>query len=477
MRDARRSAGRASGRGWAWSCRPRNPRSGWPPWWPRWPRGSRSCWSTTPSATPPRSVSGRRWRWPARSTWCVVVGGRNSGNTTRLAELCARGAAAHPSRRSRPRRSGRSGSTGVGVVGVTAGASTPPEQIEAVVARSSAGRRDGEVTDDPVQLPRWPIVGYPNVGKSTLFNRLTGTREAVVAPEAGRHPGPQGGAGRVGHPRVRRGRHRRHRPAGVRAAGRPGARPGPPGHRRGRRRDLPGRRPERASVRRSTRSPTSCAGAPSRWSWRSTRSMPARRGAAGTEFWELGLGEPVGVSAEHGLGTGDLLDAVVAALPTAEELPEDEGLEPVRIAIVGRPNVGKSSLVNALLGNERVIVSPIPGTTRDAIDTPIDATKAGRSPWSTRPACGGRASGRPPTSSSTVRSAHAPGAWNGATWPWWWSTRPRGSSTCDLQVAYEAQRANCATAVLFNKWDIADDRPGHGRRAALRARCRCARPG
>ncbi|MBI6545320.1 MAG: ribosome biogenesis GTPase Der, partial [Cyanobacteria bacterium NC_groundwater_1444_Ag_S-0.65um_54_12] len=84
------------------------------------------------------------------------------------------------------------------------------------------------------------------------------------------------------------------------------------------------------------------------------------------EFYELGLGDPMPVSAQHGTGTGDLLDAIVAALPCSE-LPEEEP-EAVRIAIIGRPNVGKSSLVNHLLGQERMIVSSAAGTTRDAID-------------------------------------------------------------------------------------------------------------
>ncbi len=84
------------------------------------------------------------------------------------------------------------------------------------------------------------------------------------------------------------------------------------------------------------------------------------------QFYELGMGEPFAISAVHGTGTGDLLDALVAAFPKQEEQPEDES---VKIAIVGKPNVGKSSLLNRLAGEERAIVSPIAGTTRDAIDT------------------------------------------------------------------------------------------------------------
>ncbi|HEY53730.1 MAG TPA: ribosome biogenesis GTPase Der [Caldilineae bacterium] len=85
------------------------------------------------------------------------------------------------------------------------------------------------------------------------------------------------------------------------------------------------------------------------------------------EFYALGLGDPWPISAYHGTGTGDLLDAIVARLP--EMAPEDEDEAILRIAIVGRPNVGKSSLLNALLGQDRAIVSDISGTTRDAIDT------------------------------------------------------------------------------------------------------------
>ena len=85
------------------------------------------------------------------------------------------------------------------------------------------------------------------------------------------------------------------------------------------------------------------------------------------EFYNLGLGEPIGISASNALNLGDLLDAVIKTFPQTEIETRDE--DEIRIAVIGRPNVGKSSLVNALLGEERVIVSEIPGTTRDAIDT------------------------------------------------------------------------------------------------------------
>lgn len=84
------------------------------------------------------------------------------------------------------------------------------------------------------------------------------------------------------------------------------------------------------------------------------------------EFYSLGLGEPNFISAAHGMNTGDLLDRVVENLPEAEE---DADIDVIKIAVAGRPNVGKSSLVNTILGRERVIVSDIAGTTRDAIDT------------------------------------------------------------------------------------------------------------
>jgi GTP-binding protein len=95
-------------------------------------------------------------------------------------------------------------------------------------------------------------------------------------------------------------------------------------------------------------------------------SATSRQDAA--EFYELGMGDPYPISAIHGTGTGDLLDDLVGSFPEGEEEVQDES---AKIAIVGKPNVGKSSLLNRLVGEERAIVSPIAGTTRDAVDTKI----------------------------------------------------------------------------------------------------------
>jgi len=92
--------------------------------------------------------------------------------------------------------------------------------------------------------------------------------------------------------------------------------------------------------------------------------------AMAADFWTLGLGEPYPISAIHGAGTGDLLDKVISFLPATEEIEGEE--EPIQLAIIGRPNVGKSSLLNAVCGENRAIVSPIRGTTRDTIDTTIE---------------------------------------------------------------------------------------------------------
>ena len=91
------------------------------------------------------------------------------------------------------------------------------------------------------------------------------------------------------------------------------------------------------------------------------------------EFYELGLGDPVGISSVNMLGFGDLLDQIISFFPADSETNENEEQKPIQIAVVGRPNVGKSSLINRLLGQNRTMVSDIPGTTRDAVDTAFTA--------------------------------------------------------------------------------------------------------
>ncbi|MHB0978492.1 MAG: ribosome biogenesis GTPase Der [Thermoleophilia bacterium] len=298
-------------------------------------------------------------------------------------------------------------------------------------------------------LPRVAIVGYPNVGKSTLFNRLTGSREAVVAPEAGvTRDRKEGEAEWLG----------RHivvvDTGGI---------------------DITAREPLSDQVRGQARQAIELAGAVVFLVDGKSGVGPQeheiadilRRGsvpvilavnkidhreaiARENEFWELGLGRPLGVSAEHGLGIGDLLEAIVELLPEQEAATEAE--RPVNVAIVGRPNVGKSSLLNALLGDERTIVSPIPGTTRDAIDTLVEIE--GRT-FNLVDTAGLRRRGKRSEEDvefySSLRTIKALERSDVALVL---VDASEGLVDLDLQVAYEAQRARCATAVLFNKWDV-----------------------
>ncbi len=224
-----------------------------------------------------------------------------------------------------------------------------------------------------VTKPIVAIVGRPNVGKSTLFNRLVGERQAIVQNEPGTTRdrvyglAEWGGAeftlvdtGGLENDEIASDRADHEIVRSTRAQARSAideadvivfmvdAKSG-----------LTAGDHDIADILRRADKPTLLA---------ANKADSAERRANTFEFYELGVGEPVAVSAYHGNGTGDLLDRIVESLPEAEEEEETEG---PNIAIVGRPNVGKSRLLNALLGQERSIVSDVPGTTRDSLDTEL----------------------------------------------------------------------------------------------------------
>jgi len=170
------------------------------------------------------------------------------------------------------------------------------------------------------------------------------------------------------------------------------------------------------------------------------------------EFHSLGLGEPHAVSATHGTGTGDLLDAMVEAVrPQAEAaaaIPEEQA---VRIAVIGRPNVGKSSIVNHILGNERVIVSERAGTTRDAIDTELqvsgrDVVLVDTAGLRRRTKVAGTVDYY-----AQLRSERAAERADVAIVV---CDANEGITAEDLRVAELAMRTGCATLVALNKWDL-----------------------
>jgi GTP-binding protein len=166
------------------------------------------------------------------------------------------------------------------------------------------------------------------------------------------------------------------------------------------------------------------------------------------EFYGLGLGDPVPVSATQGLGTGDLLDRITERLPRDGDRAEDEDV--VRLALIGRPNVGKSSLVNKLLGEQRVIVDDRAGTTRDAIDTPIELD--GRAVVLVDTAGLRRRSKVAGTVDyyAQLRSERAAERADVAIVV---CDATEGVTSEDLRIAEMAMQKNCATVIALNKWD------------------------
>ena len=167
------------------------------------------------------------------------------------------------------------------------------------------------------------------------------------------------------------------------------------------------------------------------------------------EFHRLGLGDPVPLSALHGFGTGDLLDDVVARLPGTGGPPVDENA--IRVAILGRPNVGKSSLLNAILGRERVIVSDVPGTTRDAIDTTF---VRGDRTFVFVDTAGLRRKRRHRQGIEYYSELRALEAAARADIALVLVDTSEGLVEHDLSVADVARKAQCSTIVVLSKWDI-----------------------
>jgi GTP-binding protein len=172
------------------------------------------------------------------------------------------------------------------------------------------------------------------------------------------------------------------------------------------------------------------------------------------DFHGLGLGEPVAVSAAQGLGTGDLLDRIVAAGPDAEADGDVSSSDAVRLAVIGRPNVGKSSLVNRFVGADRVIVSPVAGTTRDAIDMPMRFEDRELVLIDT---AGLRRQAKVGEALEYYTSLRSRRAAERADVALVVCDAVDGVTAQDLRVAELAMRSGCATALVLNKWDVAGD--------------------
>jgi GTP-binding protein len=296
------------------------------------------------------------------------------------------------------------------------------------------------------------IVGYPNVGKSSLVNRLTESREAVVHEQPGVTRDRKelrtewngrsltlidtGGVDLDDRAELATQVHDQVRAALADADvavlvvdARAGLRPG----------DL-----EVADLLRRAPKPALVAAN----KIDTVRDMPLA-----AEFHRLGLGEPIAVSAAQGLGTGDLLDRIVELGPEGSD-EEDPDEDVVRLAVIGRPNVGKSSLINKFAGAERVIVSPIAGTTRDAIDLPIEFE--GRRLILVDTA-GLRRAAKVGESLEYYTSLRSRRAAERADVALVVCDANDGITAQDLRVAELAMRSGCATALVLNKWDIAEN--------------------
>jgi GTP-binding protein len=297
------------------------------------------------------------------------------------------------------------------------------------------------------------VVGYPNVGKSSLINRLTGTREAVVHERPGvtrdrkeldcEWNGRQfklidtGGVDFQDEDPLA-GSIRDQARAGLADAqvavlvvdARAGVRPGDE---------------EMADLLRRSSLPLIVA---------ANKCDGVAELPLAAEFHRLGLGAPIAVSAAQGLGSGDLLDRIVELLdlsPTTHDEPDGDA---VRLAIIGRPNVGKSSLVNSFLGEQRVIVSDVAGTTRDAIDMQL---MVGERKLILVDTAGMRRQSKVADSVEYYTTLRSQRAAERADVALVVCDAREGVTAQDLRIAELAMKAGCATAIVLNKWDLRSD--------------------
>jgi GTPase len=293
------------------------------------------------------------------------------------------------------------------------------------------------------------VIGYPNVGKSSLVNRLSGTREAVVHPRSGVTRDRReldcewngrsfklidtGGMDLADHDPLAGSIRDQARAALADAQvavlvvdARAGVRPGDE---------------QMAELLRRSPLPTVVA---------ANKIDNAADEALTAEFNRLGLGEPLPVSAAQGLGSGDLLDRIVELLP---EGAAQEAQDSVRLAVIGRPNVGKSSLVNRFLGEERVIVSELAGTTRDPIDIPL---LVGDERVTLIDTAGMRRQAKVADSVEYYTALRSQRAAERADVALVVCDAADGVTAQDLRVAEIAMKAGCATVIVLNKWDLGE---------------------
>jgi GTP-binding protein len=294
------------------------------------------------------------------------------------------------------------------------------------------------------------IVGYPNVGKSTLINRLTSSRAAVVHETSGttrdrkelvcEWAGKQfllidtGGVDVTSKDAVTRSIVEQAKAAVAEADlvllvidARAGVMPGDE---------------ELAEILRNSHKPVLVLA--------NKIDDPSQEGLA-LEAHRLGLGDPVPLSGMHGHGTGDLLDEIVARLEDVGETRPLVGDEAIRVAILGRPNVGKSSLFNKLVGEERTIVSEIPGTTRDSIDTLLE--RDGRI-FQLVDTAGLRRKRKQRQGIEYYSELRALEAAERADVALVLIDASEGIVEGDLAAADVARKAQCSTLIVLSKWDL-----------------------